>query len=472
MKKLLFTLSALIFFIPFVFSAQSENIGRNIYAIYSENFNGVKIDWNLWTGQLNNGTATETAINISSDNAREWPDTWRGSGGVATYNIVESTYSSTESKDGNKFLRHTITLRGLNASSAWDIICFVDNNDAPISRNMSGYAGGKLEFWARSSSQDTQNLKIGIKANNANRLTTLGNAGFTADGFWHKISIDLNTLVGNNTTWLNYVSAPFVVVAEYYASADIIIDFDCIVWKKAGNAVSWDAKLMDVSTNQQSTSAEIKWTMPNGIPNGWKVADQYFELNLDCIPNDNWGIQIFSDTKSSNANPKYTGTSTDTAFGLIDTVDTTKMLPLAWRVTDKVLPYVGTENPVTGDYSQTLSIGFFPGGNISGVAEYVNAGLYDSGSVAPNSQAYHPWFYLKDKAQYNNNDAALEADEYIRVWDKRGFHASPDAYWGMVPGAMINLKIAPKLYLAADFSQAFAPATYKNNTIILRLFHE
>ncbi|MDR2425560.1 MAG: hypothetical protein LBD46_00010 [Endomicrobium sp.] len=461
-------------------STQTSNFGNNIYSLYSENFNGIKIDLHLWSGQTNNGTPTQTPNLNDIDRVRliEWNGGTAGWGAVSERGDLE--YSNNEEKvEGNKFFRVNFLQAVTNGWAGWGFI-FKDGTTADNGygnntyRDMSAYANGKIEFWVRTSATSSQYFQVGFQtSSNGDKLVTLGSlSGFVMDGKWHKVSIDLTPY----NSFLNNVKMPFIMTMSGANAYSAILDLDQIVWKKAGNAVSWDAKLMVVSTAvyQESSSSEITWTLTNAMPNGWKAADQYLELTLDCIPNDNWGIQIFSDTKAAYANPKYTGASTDTAFGLVNTDDTTKMIPLAWRVTDKVLPYTGTGNSSIGDYNQTLEIGFYSGGNISGIGT-VNAGLYDSGSPAPNKEAYHPWFYLKDKSQYAS-DAALEAEDYIRVWDKRGFHASPDSYWGMSAGAMINFKIAPKLYLAADFSKAFAPATgsttYKNNAIILRLFYE
>jgi hypothetical protein len=465
MKKFLFSLLSITVLSIAAYADQPVNYGNNVYSIYSENFNGVKTSLEKWTGQTNNGVKTQNPE--LSDRDRTYWSEWNGGGdGLGIIDIRgDMSYTGTEERiDGAQYYRY-ISKQG-NGWSGFSIV-FKDSaggDGGNILRDMSLYAGGTIEFWARSNDTASQGYKAGLKNTlvdgQGDKVVVISNYGFAADNSWHKVVIPISALGAD----LTIVSNPFHFITSNITS---MIDIDQIVWKKAGNAVSWSVKLKNVSNSQDAGSGPITWTP--SLPGSWKTANQYFELKLDCIPSKHWGIQIFSDAKSSSASPKYTGASTDTAFGLVNVEDPARMLPMAWRVTDKALPFVGTGS--NGSYNQTLELALTPEG-------VTPVGLYDSGSLAnginiPLGDRYgwQPWFFLKDRAQYSS-DAALEADDYTKVWTYKGFHGSPDNYWGMSAGSMTNMQIAPKLYLAADFSRAFANRTYTNNSIVLRLFYE
>ncbi|MDR3113197.1 MAG: hypothetical protein LBU09_02350, partial [Endomicrobium sp.] len=422
MKKIMFSLFPIFFISISVFADQPVNYGNNVYALFSENFNGIKIDLDAWTGQTNNGNSTQTP-NLN-DRDRVAFIEWNGGGdlfGLVTERGVMD-YSSSEARiEGNTFFRMETIQGGGWSGFGYQ---FRTSTDAIAKQDMSAYANGSIEFWARSSSPNVGNYKFGIKQNGYERMFSLSGLGFTPNGQWQKITIQFGTASFPNT-WLTDVEAPLLVLTN---NTTAIIDFDQIVWRKAGNPVSWDIKLMDVNTKQLSASSEITWTNLSSLGT-WKVADQYFELKMDCIPDKNWGIQIFSNAKAAYASPEYTGASTDTAFGLINTIDTQIMLPMAWRITDKTLPFVG--NGAYGSYNQTLELAYHNAGTYDG--------LYDSGTLstgvnAPNPQNWMPWFFLKDRCQYAS-DTDLEADEYTKVWTNKGFHAAPSAsdetYYGM-----------------------------------------
>lgn len=447
------------------------NIGKYIYSIFSENFNGVKIDLEKWTGQLDRPESPDYA---SADFAKHWPGTY-GSG--TKYVVSEMTYSaSTAPKtglDGNIYWNHDMYVLGASRS-AWTMVCFVDatvSTQTATARNMSAYNGGTLEFWARCNSTNAYKLKVGFTIPGTNPVITnkvklLGNTGFVADGQWHRVVIPLSDLYNDLTT----IKAPFFAVLEGVTSlTSINIDFDGIIWRKASGG-SFDVHLKNVSDN--SPASEITWSS-DSIGQKWLPAQQYLELDLDVLPsssspNTSWGIQIYTDNTSSSASPRYTGDmSTSMASGLVSSSDTTKMLPMAWRTTDKVLPYSGRYkiDPVLypDDFDKTLII------------KANDGGLYDGGSDDPGTASYHCWFIMKDKAMYAPFPP-IDPDEhdYLKIWDSRGFHAAPGPveYWGMAPGSMVNMKIAPKIYLAASFALATTPNTYQTNRIVIELFYE
>ena len=501
MKKII--LSALFILIAStsanLFAQQRENIGNNVYGVYSQNFNGNKIQFDVWTGQVDRQEKVPMANRTTADAAEIWTGTWSS----AYVNAVETYYAAGEtSVDGDVYQRITMTASG---GTSWFPVFFINGTlpangepgynagqDRSTYHDMSQYTGGRIEFWARSTYSMATSLKAGfvrwtvVNDGSGNRVGPLSSYGFVADGTWHKVSIPIGTGSGGLGTDadLTQTKATFFLLADV-AGTNLVIDVDGIVWKKAGNPVSFDAKLMDLNTINVSSRGYISWSWgsdSNDIGGtGWKVANQYLELNLDGMPGDNWGIQIYTDCTpdNPNANPKYTGpVDPTTAFGLVSTTNGTQMVPLAWRVSKFVIPYVGIPNAAEPYPNQTLQIAEFPGG-LAPDSSYMNAGLYDSGSGDPQPQFYHSWFYMKDKKQFVTSPVDLVNDiyngaDYVRVWDRRGIHTAAGSanYAGMTPGNMVNMRIAPKLYFALNTNKVQSPNIYTNNSIILQLFIE
>ncbi|AKL98056.1 hypothetical protein [Endomicrobium proavitum] len=481
MRKFFITLSLIVVATANVFAAQSENYGSNIYGLFSENFNGAKLSLSAWTGQLNAGAPTETPNLDDRDRAEVYVF---GGGSVFMTTVVYTSAHNTlggQSLDGIWFWR-IIASTGGNTWDGFSVTLVSSSSVTPIPdapRLMSAYKDGSIEFYARSAHPTVENFNVGITllyndSVSVDYVDTLGSYGFTADGTWQKVifpltSANLGATVDMDTWRIKNI---FVLLKNNSTGT---LEIDQIIWKKASAPVTFDFKLMDTATGLASANSYISWN-ENKIAQGWQVSDEYLELNLDSLPNDNssWGIQIYTDATSSNAqaNPKYTGVlNSSTNFGLISTSDTTKMIPMAWRVTDKVLPYVGTNNVAMEDYNQTKNISLFLGGYDG--PDYVAPGLYDSGNPGTGSQFYHCWFFMKDKSQFGMAADVYNGMDYLRVWDKRGFHAAAgETFYGMSAGGMQNMRIAPKLYFAVDMNQAFAPQTYENNSIIIQLFYE
>lgn len=437
-----------------------NNIGRNVYSVYTENFNGVKIEYRDWTGQIDRPQVVDSA---DLDRGAFWPNKY----GNASIVVDELLYEEGEERiDGNKFWRANININAAS-SSVWMPVNFVNPlYNGTEERNMNAYIGGTLEFWIRSSSPQADHVRVGIVAEWGNKVAMTYQL-FTPNGEWQKIVIPLSNLYS-----INRVSAPFILLADasYFTLSfpiNLVIDIDNIVWKKASGAGSFNITIKNISDNE--AAQEITWDQ-SVFGLGWRAANQYVELDLDSLPDDNWGVQIYTDNTSNEASPQYTGDMTpDITSGLVSEEDPSKMLPMCWRVTDKVLPYSGTGDPVAKDYDKTLNmrIGYDP--------EEDAYGLYDSGSNDPGASTYFPWFFMKDKAMFTYADPDIyNGADYLKVWDKKGFHAAAGEvnYWGMSPGAMYDFMIKPRIYFGADFSTSAPFATYQTNTITIELFYE
>ncbi|RLD18992.1 MAG: hypothetical protein DRI36_00090 [Caldiserica bacterium] len=167
-----------------------------------------------------------------------------------------------------------------------------------------------------------------------------------------------------------------------------------------------------------STTTQIYWSGIT-LPTGWEVADSYILLH-STITAASGGIRIYTDNKSADANPQYTGS--DSGGGLVDTSDTTKKLPIGWKI---------TEDTTT-----------------------VSAADPDSDSS---------WFYFKDKS---DSDFWINADtqDYSTVKKADGIHynqGSSNYGGGTSPDA---------IYMECNFTNAVTPRTYKTSTIRIEAF--
>ncbi|MCL2145079.1 MAG: hypothetical protein FWH43_06285 [Endomicrobia bacterium] len=435
----------MVFAVPNIFAA--DNMGRNVYSIYTENFNGIKTDWWRWTGSPDNAV-DNTVLNI-----------WYDGGDYVDVSDPPLEYASPlDSKDGNQYYR--ITSNGSANASAYSGWCFTfvsgsSSTKADAYRNMYVYTGGTIEFWARSNTPAVEQYQVGftmfVTYGSGDRTVSLGSRGFTANGQWQKVVIPLSLLNATITSIKN----PFLMTTNRVTG---VLDIDGIVWKMPGSG-TFSVNIYNISDN--SPASQVTWD-PALIGQGWQAAQQYFELDLDSMPDDNWAIQIYTHNTNASANPQFTGSMTSSmASGMVDSSDTTKMLPMCWRVTDKLLPYAGTG--IGDDYDKTLVIGANSGG------------MYDAGSDDPGTAGYYCWFAFKDYAMFGMGDPDVtNGADYVRVWDKRGFHsAAGDVnYWGMSPGGMYKNMILPRIYLGANFDAAFTPNIYETNSIVIELFYE
>ncbi|MCL1971438.1 MAG: hypothetical protein FWG57_00390 [Endomicrobia bacterium] len=453
--------ASIILLITFVFPLKvfsADNVGeRNVYAVYSENFNGIKIFGNA-----------ETPAPESFDNAKVFP--WYGPSFNDTNYIIDD-----DQIEGRVHWTLNATSWALWYGGA---VTYVNGASAARTVDMSDYAGGTIEFYVKANTSSMFNLKVGFQVRkvgvDGNRMVGLTSFCSPSDvGAWKKVVINIDSLV-TAADDLENVLAPFLYVSSNgagdgppYAFANGgIIKIDSIVWKKASGG-SFNADLKNISDDTDAT--DITWD-ESALGQRWVASKQYLELDLDNMPDDSWGIQIYTANTDDSASPKYTGTlSTEMASGLVASSDTEKMLPMCWRITDKVLPYSGTN---TGDdYDKTLEIGFNAGG------------IFDQGSFAAGDSGadeYYCWFAMKDSRMFDLGDPDIaNGADYLRVWDAKGFHAAGgyDAYgklnyWGMSARSMHDNMIKPRIYFGADFGQAMTPMTYQTNSIVIELFHE
>ena len=175
----------------------------------------------------------------------------------------------------------------------------------------------------------------------------------------------------------------------------------------------------------------INWTGVT-LPSAFVLASDYIQLD-STITASGGGIQTYTD--NVNGTPKFTGdATTETPAGLVDSTDTTKVLPIAWRIVDSTVTVTALSPNNTTDPNHFL------------------------------------WLYLEDKSQVAipslNAGAFANGIPFVTVKNSQGIHfAQGDTQFGAA-------STSNKLYLEADFSSALTPRTYSTSTYTLEAYTE
>lgn len=330
-------------------SVFAANNNRNIYSVYSDNFNGA------------NFYAVEDIIPASDvDGIKEYH--WNSK-------IVVSPQTDGV-LEGVKYSRYTIP----PALTSWDVIAYTPitgfNTVSP--RDMSVYAGGSIKFLARSSNSSFSTAKVGFqyrKSGDKLYTKTLSELGFVADGNWHELSITLPEQDLNSVIAL-FTFQPMTLTANNY------IDVDNIRWVKNNAAATFSFVRKNVSDNSDADQSKPISFSQDTYGQGWSVADQYLEMDIDGeFSGNNWVIRVY--------------TNNDIA-GLYNINNSSDVLPTAWKVSCSTLPYVYTDE--NGENINTLQIGE------NKTEEGVILGLYDAGKVAKvgeDARWWYPWFFVE-----------------------------------------------------------------------------
>ena len=182
-----------------VSSAYASNIGRNVYGVLAESVSGAHFD----------------AAASDQDSIHLYP--WEGTLGS------ETIY--TNAPEGRTYTRLTWSSTG--ASSGWTGCGWTSTNSNKY-HNMAAYYGGKIKFLVRSSNTKVANCRVGIKINEIEIYKTLSSLGFSANGQWQEITIDLNTSTDTRLTSTNLqkVSILFIASQNTEVVSGNILDID------------------------------------------------------------------------------------------------------------------------------------------------------------------------------------------------------------------------------------------------------
>lgn len=369
-QKILLIISTLLIGVVVVPSVFSANIGRNVYGVLSETYNGAK-----YAVPATDGDGVSM-------------DVWNG--------FVITDRTDAPIPEGSKYNRFTVN------ATTWVGAGFACTNTGSY-KDMSSYYNGYLKFYARTSNSALANYEIGIEMTAGQAWKTLTSLGFVADGNWHEISMPINTTTNALLTSTNLAQVKLLLMFRNNTAPLTVghaIDIDNIVWVKSGTG-SFTPSLKRVSDDVSVTT--ITWSSGSAVGSnaGWVSSDQYIELDLDMyVTNTVWDVRIYTENGAIDRN------------GLMSPSLNHK-IPLCWRASDYKLPY-----EVAGD-TRTFTIGE--------VLISTNAKLYDAGAVTnPNDANYWCWFWMLDKAENHTED-------YNVIWDNRGFQGAENtgSFYGM-----------------------------------------
>jgi len=380
-------------------SLVADNLSdKHVYSFFTENFNGAAVD----------ASRTDDNMGIS---------VWNG-GGDAYPLFPDGTNAPLI--EGNKHYSFTVSNNGSNGWSGW-CYTFKDASNQPTTKNISAFS--TLEFYIRPKTGDISNIAFGITDSAGNKTKTLSSLGVNnSNKNWQKVSVSLSSFSGAN---LSQVKNIFLFVTSNITAT---FDLDYMVMKRSTMG-GFDATLKNISDNQ--TATQITWDQ-SVFRTSWKASQQYIDLSLDTLTNDNWIIKIYTDNGAANK------------AGLVDSGGTS-ILPMCWRIHKEKIPCDGC----------TLSIA-------QGGAP--NYGLYDSG-ISASDPSWYPWFYFVDKA----DEGFDTKTDYVTIWSYKGFHGAAGNYYGM--SDMIPTGVYPKLYFGANFENAMASSPY-SASIKLELSYE
>ncbi len=346
-KNFILSLFVLLFALSSVVLAANNT--RNVYSVYSDNFTGAH-----FYGE------SVTVPSSDEDGMKEYH--WNQK--------MVVTPQSDGVVEGVQYSRYTIP-----AEMGWDVIAYtpVTGSNTVAPRDMSAYANGSIKFLARSTKSSFLTAKVGYQyrysGSDTNYTKTLSELNFVADGQWHELSIPVPSVN------LGLVKALFLFQPMTLTEGDYI-DIDNIRWVKnnAGATFSVIRKKVSDNTVVSDQTAPISFS-EDSYGQGWTVADQYLELDIDGeMLNNNWTVRVF--------------TNNDIA-GLYNVNDTTDVLPTAWKASCTTLPYSYTDDK--GANINTLQIGE----NKNQAGDLL--GLYDAGKVAligEDVKWLYPWFFV------------------------------------------------------------------------------
>ncbi len=209
----------------------------------------------------------------------------------------------------------------------------------------------------------------------------------------------------------------------------------------AGGSTAMSIALKNVSDN--AAAASVAWPAINAGAVTWVQASQYVQIT-STLSVAGSGIQTYTNNTIATANPKYSGAVSSTAAaGLVDTVNTTAVLPLAWQVRA-----TGTNPEAVDDPNCTGAAGqpafCAPVGVATGWA----------------------WFYYEDQAGGLMPNAP--ANSYIQVEKAGGVPQIQFAQGSFGGGAVSGIN---NMYLEANFQNATGGSTYQTSTLTVELFN-
>lgn len=385
---------------------------RNIYGILSDNFSGALQERSQSTDNIR--------LNVWAESADPSPV------------LMEDDPTG---KEGWTYMKFVCLKKGETGVGAggWSGLSYTfvkSDNSTAQSTDISHFR--YLDFWIRLEHGNLKQLQVGVTSGQ-NCTKSLSSLVTNTEGVWQHVVIDLTTLGAN----LSSVTNVFLVICDNLTE-DTTFSVDNIVLRTNNSSTSFTATLKNVETMQNIPSnpnGHIIWKQ-SVFHNNWQAACQYIELDMDtysCA----WDVKIYTNNGGSGRGGLW-AQGTEREY----------VIPMCWRASVKELK------------------------NQSGKESYIIAqstaahhNLYDAGLSQGVDEGYYTWFYMKDRADVNFNDAG-DLD-YITVWDSSlGYHGEVNAigqgYYDF--GAAVNKK--PRIYFGGGFNEAAGDIDYTANIIL------
>jgi hypothetical protein len=309
---------------------------------------------------------------------------------------------------------------------------------------MSEYYNGKVKFLARVTPANAKalNCKVGLILNSdtAFYVGTLSDLGLQANNTWTELSFNLKSSVNSNITTTNLAKTKALIVfmQDSNVTTDLFFDVDYIRWIKPNSTGSFNVTVKKVSDNSTVSTNNITWASSN-FQTGWKVAEQYLEIDYDKDSSTNdWNVKLYVNNGSKDRNGLY-ATKAGTEY----------VMTMCWRASAEALPY--------SDYNGNHTLQIAEGYNSTGKYYY----LYDSGS---SSTEYSPWLYMQDlTALTTDKDKDYST---IMGYKTGGYHAYSGTY-GASSGNGYYAGSKVCLYLGANCKNAVGGLKYQGNILVV-----
>jgi len=289
-------------------------------------------------------------------------------------------------------------------------------------QNLTDYYGGDLRFWIWTS---TGSVRFQIETTTTSYSENLTDHGWqqTDINKWKHIVIPLSEYTAQGATF-DAVKSPFKLCLDQGATVYV----DLIRWT---TGVALDTMYIELKHRETHIDvSSVTWTPV--LPSTWNVADVYLKLDFD--PGTTyWGIQIYTNNKETNANPKYTGTGNPAGL-LVSTATTTtaEPLPMSWTIED--------------DTRTVSSLG-------KGTPEdWVSGG------------GAYKWIEDRDTTGF------YDGKGYVTLWNRKGVLWNT---WDSGGSDTRGWKNSPNyIYFGSNFDKAKAGIEYKTNRLIIELYYE
>jgi hypothetical protein len=407
-------------------SAYASNIGRAVYGVLAESATGARFD--------------AAASDLDSVIFEFWNDEWTG-----WQNTMKADPETSGAIEGLAYTRLTF----LNPKTCGWGASVIRSSNSNGYKNMSAYHNGKVKFLAKVSSANSNAIKckVGIILNGGNYYVgTLENLGLTSAKLdqWVELSFNLNESANANFTEANLATtnALIIFMQDSNVSTNLFFDVDYIRWVKPNTTGSFNVTVKNVSGNSTVNTSTVTWAS-NTFQNGWKIAEQYLEIDYDKDSSTkDWNVRLFVKNGSKDRDGLY-ATKGGKEF----------KMTMCWRATDQVLPY----SDGYGNHTYQIA----EGEATSPEGEKYHY-LYDSGSSSTTDPV---WLYMQDATVLKT---AKDIDySTVMGYTTGGYHARSGVYNGGYGsnGYLAGSKVA--LYLGANCGDAVGGLKYMGNILVV-----